>query len=190
MSTLTLHTPRLSLVLGTPEEMHAMLDSMSPEHRQQVSDEWLAMVRAASEPSPWVHGFKMMQRESESHIGDCGFKGPPAAEAMVEIAYAVEEQFPRTGIRHRSGYGIDPIRIRTGGSVAGTSAYLARGKCFDARAHQVRLCEDRRGDRSRRWSRLAVGKAQRTLSLLRHQTPVYWLVSQRFCAGDHRRGRP
>ena len=94
--TLVLHTARLELVIQSTEATLARIDAMSPEDRAQVSPEWLARLRA-TEPSPWTHGFAMVERETSAAIGSCGFKGPPGPDGAVEIAYGVDPAFQGRG---------------------------------------------------------------------------------------------
>lgn len=85
-----MRTERLELILGTPEELLAWIEAMSPSERSQVSPDWLARVRASTVADPWIHGFAMRDRASGSTIGSCGYKGPPDEAGVVEIAYGVE----------------------------------------------------------------------------------------------------
>jgi ribosomal-protein-alanine N-acetyltransferase len=85
-----IETENLRLLLGTPEEMLAWVERMSPEDRAQVSPDWLARVTTSPHPDPWLHGFSMTHRTSGEVIGSCGFKGPPGDDAAVEIAYGVD----------------------------------------------------------------------------------------------------
>jgi [ribosomal protein S5]-alanine N-acetyltransferase len=55
----------------------------------QVSPQWLAALRDASVSDPWHHGFFLIERARGEVIGTAGFKGPPDAEGVVEIAYGV-----------------------------------------------------------------------------------------------------
>jgi RimJ/RimL family protein N-acetyltransferase len=59
--------------------------------RSQVSPRWLAGLRSAAggEPDPWEYGFFLAERSRGEIIGTAGFKGPPDADGMVEIAYGV-----------------------------------------------------------------------------------------------------
>lgn len=64
-----------------------------------ISPTWLAQLRAA-EPNtadPWVHGFAVVHRASDSVIGSTGFKGPPDAEGVVEIAYGIAPAYQGRG---------------------------------------------------------------------------------------------
>lgn len=54
-----------------------------------ASPEWRAGLRAADEADPWVHGFAVVDRESDTAVGVLGYKGPPDRDGVVEVAYAV-----------------------------------------------------------------------------------------------------
>lgn len=55
----------------------------------QVSPQWLASLRATAVPDPWHHGFFIVQCARGEVIGTAGFKGPPDADGVVEIAYGI-----------------------------------------------------------------------------------------------------
>jgi ribosomal-protein-alanine N-acetyltransferase len=88
---------RCKLVPKTKSETLAMIEAMSPEIRAEVSPVWLAQLHASSEQDPWAHGFSIIERESDAHVGDCAFKGPPSADGMVEIAYGIEPEHQGKG---------------------------------------------------------------------------------------------
>ena len=102
MDSMTLDTPRLTLVLDSPAEMQAMIEAMEPEMRAQVSDEWIEMVCGATSPDPWIHGFRMVERATGDVVGQCAFKGPPSSAGAVEIAYAVEPEHQGKGFAKES----------------------------------------------------------------------------------------
>lgn len=111
MSTLVLETPRLQLVLQSMEATLARIDAMSPEDRAQVSPDWLARLRAST-PSPWTHGFAMIERESAAAVGSCGFKGPPGPDGAVEIAYGVEPAFQGRGYAKEAAAALVSFALR------------------------------------------------------------------------------
>jgi [ribosomal protein S5]-alanine N-acetyltransferase len=92
-----IRTDRLQLVLLTPDEVLAQIEGMVPADRAEVSEEWLAQARASTAADPWVHGFSMVDRLSGAVVGSCGFKGPPDAEGVVEIAYGVQPPYQGLG---------------------------------------------------------------------------------------------
>jgi ribosomal-protein-alanine N-acetyltransferase len=63
----------------------------------EVSQAFLESLRVLQAPDPWQLGFAAVHREAQLVIGSGGFKGPPDAEGMVEIAYGVVPSFQRRG---------------------------------------------------------------------------------------------
>jgi [ribosomal protein S5]-alanine N-acetyltransferase len=92
IGTLNLQTPRLRLVLKTCEEVRAAIETMDAADKAQLSADWLARLHASTAPDPWVHGFSMVHLDTETMIGQCGFKGPPGTDGSVEIAYGVASE--------------------------------------------------------------------------------------------------
>ena len=89
MTATHVETKRLKLIPKTHEEVCAMVEAMSASDKAQLSAEWLARLYASTVADPWTHGFSMLHRDSNAIVGTCGFKGPPEADRMVEIAYGV-----------------------------------------------------------------------------------------------------
>jgi ribosomal-protein-alanine N-acetyltransferase len=83
-------TARLDLVLQTPDEVLAWVESMPPADRAEVSPDWLARVRATPAGDPWALSFNVVERASGSAVGGCAFKGPPDAAGVVELAYGID----------------------------------------------------------------------------------------------------
>jgi RimJ/RimL family protein N-acetyltransferase len=82
-------TERLELVLQSRDEVLAYLEAMPADDRAEVSSDWLAKLEQAEHASPWIHGFAVRQRRDGDEVGRCGFKGPPDADGVVEIAYGI-----------------------------------------------------------------------------------------------------
>lgn len=85
-----IETPRLTLVLESLEETRERIDAMAPADKVDLSAEWLSLLATATHADPWILGFNMLRRDDRVIVGQCGFKGPPNADGMVEIAYFVE----------------------------------------------------------------------------------------------------
>ena len=102
----SLSTERLRLVLGTPAETLAWVESLSPADRAEVSPAWLARVQAAREPDPWLLGFALVDRVTDAVVGSCGFKGPPDADGAVEIAYGIDPAYRRRGYATEAATGL------------------------------------------------------------------------------------
>jgi RimJ/RimL family protein N-acetyltransferase len=83
-----LETKRLKLVGKTREEARAAMEELQPRDRAQVSPVWLARLERSSSSDPWIHGFMISHRDG-AMVGQCGFKGPPDAAGVVEIAYGM-----------------------------------------------------------------------------------------------------
>jgi ribosomal-protein-alanine N-acetyltransferase len=82
-------TEHLQLVPRSRDEVRADIEQMPPEMRKEVSAAWMAMLETSSTIDPWIHGFTLVHQGSETVVGSCGFKGPPDADGMVEIAYGI-----------------------------------------------------------------------------------------------------
>jgi RimJ/RimL family protein N-acetyltransferase len=92
-----LPTRRLHLVLRTREEVRQDVQQMPPDQRAHVSPAWLALLEASGPSDPWIHGFTLVHQASGQIVGQCGFKGPPDADGMVEIAYGVAPEHQGQG---------------------------------------------------------------------------------------------
>jgi RimJ/RimL family protein N-acetyltransferase len=67
-------------------------------HSPDVSTAWLESLRTAAGPDPWQFGFAIIDDATKHVIGAAGFKGPPDAAGMVEIAYGVVPAFEGRGV--------------------------------------------------------------------------------------------
>jgi len=65
-----------------------MIEAMTTAEQAQLSADWLALHSASTMADPWVHGFRVVHRDSGMAVGTCSFKGPPV-NGIVEIAYGV-----------------------------------------------------------------------------------------------------
>lgn len=97
MNSTEIQTENLRLVLQTPEEILEWVDGTSPSVRAQISPEWLARVRGLSSADPWTCSFSIVHRGNDTVIGQCGYKGPPDANGIVEIAYGVDADYQGRG---------------------------------------------------------------------------------------------
>jgi [ribosomal protein S5]-alanine N-acetyltransferase len=88
-NSLSLETPELKLVLKTPDEVRADIETMDAADKAQLSADWLARLHASTAPDPWVHGFSVVRLDTDVTVGQCGFKGPPDPDGVVEIAYGI-----------------------------------------------------------------------------------------------------
>jgi RimJ/RimL family protein N-acetyltransferase len=89
-SPIVISTPRLNLVLLTPDEVLAQIAALPPVERAEVSPDWLARVKATPPGDPWSLSFAAVERASGATVGGCAFKGPPDENSTVELAYGVD----------------------------------------------------------------------------------------------------
>jgi len=87
----SLLTAHLELMPRTRDEVLADIAAMTANDKGQLSPIWLARLAVSAVVDPWVHGFSLVQRGSDTVVGSCGFKGPPA-DGSVEIAYGVSPE--------------------------------------------------------------------------------------------------
>ncbi len=92
MSSLELQTPHLTLRPRTLEEAFAEIAALPAAARAEVSPRFLAQLNAAPSADPWLHGFAIVHRDTGEVVGTAGFKGPPDAEGVAEIAYGVRPE--------------------------------------------------------------------------------------------------
>lgn len=108
-------TSNLTLVLQTRDEVLAWLETMPPPVRAEVSADWIARVKHAATPDPWVLGFIVVERAGGSAIGSCGFKGPPDADGIVEVAYGIDPAFRGRGYATEAARALTAFALSTGG---------------------------------------------------------------------------
>ncbi len=101
----------------------------------EVSPVWVARLRASTEPDPWVHGFRVILRESGQEIGSVGFKAPPDDEGMVEIAYGISPE-------HQSrGYATEAAAALTDFALADSNVKIVRAHTLPERNASCRVLE-------------------------------------------------
>ncbi len=111
-----LQTPRLTLALESTEAVLARIAAMPAADRAEVSPDWLARLRASPTPSPWTHGFVLVEQATGATIGSCGFKGPPDAEGGVEIAYALAPAHQGRGFAREAARALCEYALGAGGA--------------------------------------------------------------------------
>lgn len=81
-------TTTTQLIPQNRGDVLAMIEAMSPNEKAQLSADWLSQFHASPEMDPWVHGFRVVHRDTSTVVGSCMFKGPPT-NGVVEIAYGI-----------------------------------------------------------------------------------------------------
>ena len=107
MSAGHIETKNLRLVPHAPEHLRALLQGPESYARsfgaqpaegfvdfvgagfKEASPDWLVRLETATVADVWIDGFALLHLASGTVIGMAGFKGPPAADGVVEIAYGV-----------------------------------------------------------------------------------------------------
>ena len=97
MSATHVQTKSLRLVPQTRDDVRTQVEQMQPHERKELSAAWLALLDGSSSADPWIHGFMLVHRTSGGVVGRCGFKGPPGADGVVEIAYGVAPEHQGKG---------------------------------------------------------------------------------------------
>jgi len=106
-SSAPIETERLRLRPYSPADLVALIDGAEQFQQRvgfpiadgvreflvsgEVSPVWLEKLRqsAPGAPNPWAYGYGVVDRASNTVIGTAGFKGPPDANGVVEIAYGI-----------------------------------------------------------------------------------------------------
>jgi RimJ/RimL family protein N-acetyltransferase len=109
-----LETKNLRLLLQTREETRAYLERMPAHERVQVSPAWLALLEESAAADPWVDGFVLIRRADGTVVGRCGFKGPPLADGVVEIAYGIAPEHQGKGYASEAAAALAGYAFATG----------------------------------------------------------------------------
>lgn len=80
----------------------------------ELSPAFCDSLRALHDADPWRFGFSIVDRERRLIVGGAGFKGPPDAAGMVEIAYGVVPDFEGRGYATEAAGGIIEWAINSG----------------------------------------------------------------------------
>ncbi|MBL8852189.1 MAG: GNAT family N-acetyltransferase [Planctomycetaceae bacterium] len=107
-------TERLDLVLKTPDEVLAWVESLPPAVYAEVSPDWLARVRTTQPGDPWSLSYTVIERASGTEVGGCAFMGPPDADGMVEIAYGIEPAHQGLGFATEAARGLIDFAFASG----------------------------------------------------------------------------
>ena len=74
-----------------------MIEAMTPAEKAELSADWLALLDGSTSADPWTHGFSLVLLDSDTVVGRAGFKGPPTADRVVEIAYGLSPDYQGKG---------------------------------------------------------------------------------------------
>lgn len=90
-----------------------MVEAMTPSERAELSADWLARLHASTSADPWTHGFSLVHRGSDAVVGTAGFKGPPAADGVVEIAYGISPDYQGKGYATEAAQALTAYAFRS-----------------------------------------------------------------------------
>ena len=123
-------TKSLRLVANTPEHLRTLIAGAELYEQKfglrlaegvrdffvsgEASAEWLAELRLATVADPWKHGFALVLLTEDKVIGASGFKGPPDAEGVVEIGYAVAPGYQGRGYATEAAQALIEYAMSTG----------------------------------------------------------------------------
>lgn len=118
---MTIETARLRLVPYAPKHILALLDGYEPfaasfgiptaeglremYNSGNISEAWLIQLRATTTADSWQHGFAVVHVARGLVIGTVGFKGPPDASGVVELAYGIAPSFQGQGYATEAAQG-------------------------------------------------------------------------------------
>ena len=126
-------TANLELLPWTPAHLLALLESAEAFEKSSglkiaagiremftsgdVSPEFFAMLKSTPAADPWTFGFFVRHTADRLVIGSGGFKGPPDAEGIVEIAYGIAPDWRGRGFatevaRALTAHALDDGRVR------------------------------------------------------------------------------
>jgi len=111
-----LETERLALLVESTEAVLARIAAMPPADQAEVSPAWLAQLRAAPAPTPWLHGVALVERSTGAAVGSAGFKGPPDAEGVVELAYGLAPEHQGRGYAREAARALTEYALGAGGA--------------------------------------------------------------------------
>jgi RimJ/RimL family protein N-acetyltransferase len=111
-----LETDRLVLVLESTEAVLARIAALPPADRAEVSPAWLAQLRAAPAPTPWTHGVALVERAAGAVVGSAGFKGPPDADGVAEVAYGLAPAYRGRGYAREAARALSEWALGAGGA--------------------------------------------------------------------------
>lgn len=142
-TTVIIQTGNLKLLPRTRVDVLADLEALPSPARAQMSPAWLALLEASVPCDPWIHGFTLVlsaddgsgrsDSDSGAPVGQCGFKGPPDADGMVEIAYMVESD------HQGRGYATQAARALTDYALGHPSVRTVRAHTLPERNASTRI---------------------------------------------------
>lgn len=107
------HAARIQLRPFAPSHLLALIEGKGEFHQAfgaraaeglrgffvggDIPEAWLQMLRTSTGPDPWTHGFAVVLATRDLVVGTAGFKGPPDADGVVEVAYGIVPSYEGRG---------------------------------------------------------------------------------------------
>jgi RimJ/RimL family protein N-acetyltransferase len=130
MSVEPIETKNLKLIPYSPQHILALIEGVDGFTRsfgcppanglrdfylsKDVSPQWLAQLRTATEADVWRHGFGVVHVASGQVIGAAGFKGPPDADGATEIAYGMVPEYQGRGYATEAAAALVDFAVKSG----------------------------------------------------------------------------
>lgn len=108
-----METENLRLLAQTPAHLRALISGADIYTRKfglrladgvaeymvspEVSPKFLEQLKVSNSTDPWTHGFALVHLKEQIVIGMCGFKGPPGADRVAELAYGIAPDYAGRG---------------------------------------------------------------------------------------------
>ena len=105
---------------------------MNAQQRAELSPAWLTQLDAPT-VDLWTLGFAIVDRVTSAVVGTCGFKGPPGADGIVEIAYGV------TPDQQGNGYATEAAEALVAYAFGGDQVRLVRAHTLAAANASTRV---------------------------------------------------
>ena len=114
MTSIVIPTANLDLMLQTPDDVLAWVESLPPADRAEVSPDWIERVRSTPTGDPWALSFTAIERASGLTVGSYAFKGPPDAAGVVEVAYGTDPAHRGRGFATESAEALTRFAFASG----------------------------------------------------------------------------
>ena len=123
-------TKNLRLIPHAPEHLRAIIEGVELYEKcfgfrpanglrelivsGEVSPEYLARLQTTTASDPWTHGFALLHEADQIVIGMGGFKGPPDADGVAEIAYGIAPDYQGKGYATEASLALVDYALRSG----------------------------------------------------------------------------
>ena len=137
-----METENLRLLAQTPAHLRALIEGADIYTRKfslrladgvrefmvspDVSPKFLEQLKLSNSADPWTHGFALVHLADQIVIGMCGFKGPPGADGVVELAYGIVPDYEGRGYATEAAWALALYAFNRDGIAAVVAHTLPR----------------------------------------------------------------